>query len=459
MSYLIKAFKYRILSKEVNDIPIDEWHYNYAVIQTEIWDIAFKELSRYYRQTNTVPTSQSKGVNISTICRDIAKKIMFDRSIHIPNYIYYGIADQIDMVIKRMKKDKKFFSNGTWRMFLDEKLLPRRKNLTVVIRYNQIPATMFKPEQDIGLSKKEKLRIRWSGRIRPEEFGKPTVMYIKKCFNKYTVSFPLRHPYEYVSGEYKKGEKQKKKLIPKRHITDHNLGFLGADPGQEPLLTFHDGKKLKNIYSLMPEDAKKKCKRLEDRLETIERILAHKRNVWKKKGCEFDENNLSNSYRKQRRKKAKLHYKLDNIKKYWIGVYAKTLAIANRGVAIEKYDSAKHKKKRTIIKKDGTKVSYKIMGRKIQKNSPVRLINALLDAFKYQGRATFLIKPHKYAPTQTCSDCGHKLEGKNKLKPGVKVWTCPDCGMTHDRDINAAKNIWKIATKHEGRRYETIIIA
>lgn len=43
--------------------------------------------------------------------------------------------------------------------------------------------------------------------------------------------------------------------------------------------------------------------------------------------------------------------------------------------------------------------------------------------------------------TQTCSECGHVMEGKDKIPLGVEEWTCPVCGMHHMRDFYSAKNV------------------
>jgi len=45
----------------------------------------------------------------------------------------------------------------------------------------------------------------------------------------------------------------------------------------------------------------------------------------------------------------------------------------------------------------------------------------------------------RFEPTsQVCSSCG-VTDGPKPLH--VRAWTCGACGVTHDRDINAAKNI------------------
>lgn len=44
-----------------------------------------------------------------------------------------------------------------------------------------------------------------------------------------------------------------------------------------------------------------------------------------------------------------------------------------------------------------------------------------------------------YPSSQLCSNCGEKWSGTKDLS--VREWACPFCGETHDRDINAAKNI------------------
>ncbi|WP_246237813.1 RNA-guided endonuclease InsQ/TnpB family protein [Caldichromatium japonicum] len=43
-----------------------------------------------------------------------------------------------------------------------------------------------------------------------------------------------------------------------------------------------------------------------------------------------------------------------------------------------------------------------------------------------------------YPSSKRCSACGHVME---EMPLSVRRWTCPECGTTHDRDVNAARNI------------------
>lgn len=47
--------------------------------------------------------------------------------------------------------------------------------------------------------------------------------------------------------------------------------------------------------------------------------------------------------------------------------------------------------------------------------------------------------------TQTCSDCGAVSGPKGIAGLGIRRWGCPSCGASHDRDVNAAKNILSAA--------------
>lgn len=51
----------------------------------------------------------------------------------------------------------------------------------------------------------------------------------------------------------------------------------------------------------------------------------------------------------------------------------------------------------------------------------------------------------RWAPTsKTCSACGHRLI---RMPLKIRVWTCPECGAVHDRDVNAAINILRFAVE------------
>src|SRR5439155_16414532 len=56
---------------------------------------------------------------------------------------------------------------------------------------------------------------------------------------------------------------------------------------------------------------------------------------------------------------------------------------------------------------------------------------------EWYGRT--LVKIDKFYPSsKRCFDCGHILDS---LPLEIRFWTCPECGVAHERDLNAAHNI------------------
>ena len=62
--------------------------------------------------------------------------------------------------------------------------------------------------------------------------------------------------------------------------------------------------------------------------------------------------------------------------------------------------------------------------------------------YKIEDKGGTFIKIGRFEPSsKTCSNCGYVY---SELKLVQRHWTCNGCGVTHDRDLNAAINIKKI---------------
>ena len=68
------------------------------------------------------------------------------------------------------------------------------------------------------------------------------------------------------------------------------------------------------------------------------------------------------------------------------------------------------------------------------------------DMLKYKGvwYGCQVAKVDRWYPSsKTCSGCGAVLK---RLPLNLRQWQCPDCGILHDRDTNAAINILNQST-------------
>lgn len=160
-----------------------------------------------------------------------------------------------------------------------------------------------------------------------------------------------------------------------------------------------------------------------DKLAKEERKLSKMRTKLERINANLDE---CKNYQKQKRKVAKLHEHIANCAKDFNHKLSRKL--------VEEYDFLVFEDLNVEGMKQNHKLAYSI--------SDVRwsqLLNFIQYKCLWYGKE-FRQVDRFYASSKICSCCGtvHK-DIVNSLS--VREWTCPDCGVHHDRDVNAAKNI------------------
>ncbi len=232
----------------------------------------------------------------------------------------------------------------------------------------------------ITLPKLKKIKFR-GYRTTKEIVGKIKSATISKDANKYFVSVLVE--------------------VPFTKPTINPTSVIGLDLGIKDFIVTSNGEKLKNEVKVN-----------EKRLKGLQKWLAR---------CKPGSKNRY----KVKLKIQRLYLKIRNARKHMIYKLANNILKENDIVAVESLD---------------VKSMYQV--HKIAKHLKNIPISEFIRVLKYKSNwlGKKLIEINKYYPSsQCCNRCDYKNEEVKDLS--VRKWTCPRCGLIHDRDINASENI------------------
>lgn len=195
--------------------------------------------------------------------------------------------------------------------------------------------------------------------------------------------------------------------IPLPQRTEIKKEFaIGIDLGIKDFATLSNGEKIQNS---------KFIKKYENNLAKQQKRLARK-----VKG--------SNRRAKQKLKLAKAYRKITNARSDFLHKFSTDL--------VKKYD--------TICIED-LNISGMVKNQNLAKAINDCGWGKFQDMLNYKAEwyGKNILTIGRFDPSsKVCSCCGYV---KNDLQLKDRKWTCPDCSSTHDRDVNAAKNILNFA--------------
>lgn len=181
-----------------------------------------------------------------------------------------------------------------------------------------------------------------------------------------------------------------------------NQAIVGIDLGIKSMMVLSDGTVFEN-----PRALRSNLKRLKQRQRRLSKKQKGSKNKWK-----------------QQMKVARLHYRVSCLRK-----------------------NAIHQATAVIVKKYDKIVIETLNPSGMAKNRP--LAQAMKDVafgeiarqltYKCAWQSKELVKADRwFASSKICSCCGHK---KEQLKLSERTYNCEKCGVSIDRDLNAAKNL------------------
>jgi putative transposase len=226
----------------------------------------------------------------------------------------------------------------------------------------------------------EPLDIHWH-RALPKESKPSSVTITKDCANRYFVSILVEEQIEH------------KPVVNK---------MVGLDLGIKSMVALSTGESIGN-----PRYFAKDEKRL---------AKARRRHAKKKKG--------SKNRDKARLKVAKIHARINDRRRDYQHKLSTRIVHENQVMCVESL-AVKNMVKNHSLAKAISDVGWSEFVRQLEYKAT------------WYGRT--LVKIDRWYPSsKTCHACQHIVDS---LPLDIREWVCPACGVVHDRDTNAAKNI------------------
>lgn len=202
--------------------------------------------------------------------------------------------------------------------------------------------------------------------------------------------------------------------------TTEKKGNLGIDLGVGRLaVVSHNGKKLeyKNI------NKSKRIKQLKQKLKHVQRVISRKYEVGNKlNDKKYQKTNQILKYEKLLKR---IYRKISNIRKDQRHKVTRELVNLNPSVVIMEDLNVKGMMKNKHLSRSIAEMGF---------NDFIRIMK-----YKCEESGIKFFQVDRFFPSsKTCSQCGciHK-----NLKLSDRIFECPSCGFTTDRDFNAAMNL------------------
>lgn len=258
---------------------------------------------------------------------------------------------------------------------------------------------------------RHKLMIPTLKQVRLKEFG---YLPVGAIVTSGTVSYVAGRFYVSVVVDIDEKSKYNKDLEASYHTATTGMGI---DLGIKKLAIVSNGKTFNNI------NKSSKVKRLEKRLRREQRCLSRKYESKKKKGGKTV--TASANIEKQKLKVQKLHQCIKHIREDYENKVIHEIV----------------KQKPRFITVEDLNVKGMMKNKHLAKAVAAQRFNNLLVKLKRKAEIIgieFRVVDIFYPSSKTCHCCGH-IHKDLKLKD--RVYVCPKCGYTEDRDFNASLNL------------------